>query len=107
MAEWTYCEDCGNFFLANEARTDREYHFEIDGGFYENIERCPDCGSCELVDAKECEMCGEPSLSEVCDECEQELIKEFNEWVQGESKRFNNCNIETLKGIIYEWLVDN
>lgn len=104
MSKWIHCLDCDEYFPEEEAETVREYHHEIDGYFYENVMRCPCCKGVELEDAYECEMCGEPTLTEVCEGCEEELKRDFDKFLETESKYFNNCDKETLKSILYMYL---
>ena len=72
-----FCEDCQQVWSLDEL--DKDY---CDGGYRgEPHYTCPDCGSDELTEAYQCEMCGEWFVYEyihgsagqmVCDKCLEE-----------------------------------
>lgn len=73
------CESCGHIFDEGEERITREYHTEIEGGFYENLASCPCCGSEDYEEARRCLNCGGAYLDDElfdgwCLECLTEAI---------------------------------
>lgn len=52
------CTRCGGQFEESEVFVEREYHDEIPGGYFEELQFCPYCGSDDFEDAGECKKCG-------------------------------------------------
>ena len=99
-----YCNNCGHFFDSENAKTERFYHSELNGmggKTYEEYLICPICRDNGIEDAYECEMCGEPTLTEVCDKCKDLFIADLDEFFKSEVKKYNGCDPETLKALAY------
>lgn len=69
-----FCERCGRDFSEDEADIRREHHNEVPGSPYEEWIACPYCGSTELGDMEQCELCGESFVARdmiggVCEDC--------------------------------------
>lgn len=103
---WVYCENCGQFVLEGDLEKSYEHHSELNGmgGItYETFYVCPHCGSDEIEDAYECEMCGEPTLSlDYCEECTTEVIKSFNEWLEKTAKDMHTSTEKVLDLLYYQ-----
>ena len=85
-----YCERCGEFF------SDPAYDYEdpspsgisLPAGYYAYY-ACPECGSRDIEEAKECPLCGEwmPRDKEFCEDCENKVadwLKELAESFTGD-----------------------
>ena len=59
------CESCGEYF--GEERLSK----------YEEDWCCPYCGSEGCVEAKQCKLCGEPTMEDYCEDCEKDLKRRF------------------------------
>ena len=64
------CKDCGSVFEDEEAVKKQYWEGSDDCGHYVNYYVCPECGSDEIAEAKECHKCG---LYEIEEEMEEEL----------------------------------
>ena len=106
MAEIYYCNECMNFFGKDEVGFKREYHPEIGGNFYETFLVCPHCGSDDYEDAYECEICGEPTLTEICDECKHEVLDAISKFVEAQVTE-HKCDKSVIVSLLDTWLDEN
>lgn len=95
------CSKCGHLFEEGEQKIVHDCTGEFWGApAYDTYSVCPMCGG-DYEHAKSCRICGgyDTSLTEydVCDECQNELLKRFNDLIE------NNFSAEE-RGILNELL---
>ena len=72
------CEECGITF--EEPTVYREYHGLEHG--YEELCVCPHCGSGGYVEAKECNVCGQPiARGNICPDCMDDFRKALDGFI--------------------------
>lgn len=100
-----YCHNCGDYITENDLKEDREYHFEIDGGFYETYSVCPNCSSSSIEEVDNCVACGEPDidlLEGFCPTCREALFGELDKWVTDHTS--GDITRDNILDLIGEWL---
>ena len=102
---WFYCRDCRSFFPESEGASVKEYHSEIDGNFYETFLGCPYCESTDLEDAYECPICGEGTLSELCEDCKSQFFGDLDKFFEEQANEDDNLK-ETLKTLAVDHICD-
>lgn len=74
------CEWCGRVFTEPDCKRERDWHSEV--GCYEEYDTyiCPQCGSEELEEGKECQLCGNfmQNTDDVCDVCDKAMDIELS-----------------------------
>jgi len=104
MSSWVYCDNCKQFVLEDELEREYEHHSELSGMggvTCETFYVCPHCGSDEIDDAYECEICGEPTTSlDYCDDCRTEVVKSFNKWLEKTAGELHT-NTSKIKDLLY------
>lgn len=99
-----YCNNCGRYFDESSALTEKFHHSELSGmggKTYEEYLVCPSCRDNNIEEAYECGMCGEPTLTEVCDKCKEMFFADLDKFFQDESGKYNGCDPDILKEIAY------
>lgn len=69
------CENCGEVLEDYEVGVYQEAHPYGDGYAYEEWSCCPLCGGTDIVEAYECEECGEyfaHLTDDLCEDCKKE-----------------------------------
>lgn len=79
------CENCGAVFE------------EPIKGFEEEKDRCPNCGDWGFTEAKKCRVCGEPSIDDLCEHCEDQIKEAFDGFVDMYSEEL---------GITRQYIID-
>ena len=82
------CEHCGYIFEKEDAKTIHENMGECFGfPAYDDHIVCPSCGSDELSNARECEICGEVFAWDAddinchwCENCKNKVAKKFDDF---------------------------
>lgn len=67
------CRDCDTEFSEDDAYNRKSYHDAAEYCRYEGRPSCPECGSYDLDETEECEVCGEPANGKLCDTCRRKL----------------------------------
>lgn len=105
--DFYYCNCCGAFLKLEELDTRREVHGELDSNDPWNYETwlvCPNCQSDELEDAYACEICGEPTLTEICDHCKETLIEKFNEFKDKVCEEMHIEDTDIFREALINWI---
>ncbi len=98
------CVECGHIFDDGEQSVSREYHTEIDGGFYEELASCPICGG-EFEETLRCEKCGGEFLKDelvggcYCDEClkDEVTVDNFVGFAEWEDENKGDSEVHTVE----------
>lgn len=106
MSDIYFCNDCKQFFTEDEAGTESELHTELDGHWCETFMVCPHCGSDDYEEAYECEICGEPTLTEICGQCETEIVGKIGEFVSKLTEEYK-CDTSIIQELMVKWIDDN
>ncbi len=111
MAEWYFCNECEQFFDREDLITDTSWshsnYIGYDGMYKETSCRCPICGADDnYEDAYECEICGEPTLEEVCDDCKAEISDKTFDFIEGLAKEYK-CDRDIIIEQIIRWIDSN
>lgn len=92
-----FCEECGH--VATEDELDYYEERDTGEGGYGNVmyseARCPECGSEDLIEAKECPICGEWHGNDdvICDPCTVEIKKAWDELLAKFADEADACEI--------------
>ena len=87
------CADCGAEFHFPIFAEEHDPNYE--GGTYVS-RSCPKCGSNEMDEGLECEICGDWSEYGLCDHCAEDLENRFSTVLH---ENFNEDEIEALNKI--------
>jgi len=101
-----WCEECGHEVSSPRYVKVEEVHWEVDTRRIEEMESvvCPDCGH-ELVEAENCEICGEYIAPDkiLCEWCEDVMDFEYDKMIATIAERCG-CDTETAFYQFDEWL---
>ena len=102
-----YCCDCGKYFeeeeLVSETVWSHSNYIGFGGWYPETTDRCPYCGGEDIEDAYECEICGEPTLIEVCDKCKNEVYTALEKFFDDFAKK-HRCDAEKVEEVAVRYL---
>lgn len=92
-----FCEECGH--VATEDELDYYEERDTGEGGYGNVmyslPLCPECGSEDLIEAKECPICGEWHGNDdvICDPCTEDIRKAWSELLAKFPDHADECEI--------------
>ena len=104
---YMYCTDCGEFFEECDASIVYEHHSELNGmgGITtEKFMACPYCGSTDIEEANECEICGHPTRKHYCKECVSDFFADLDEFFGKEEVRYGKPLKESLYDLTSSYL---
>lgn len=105
------CLDCGHIFEEGEQDIIREYHSEIEGGFYEEFVRCPICGG-DFTETTSCKKCHGEFLEDelisgyYCEDCLREAltIENFLRYAEYSDKHLEESDVHTVEHFMLVWV---
>lgn len=105
------CVDCGHIFDDGEQDVIRDYHREVDGGFYEEFAGCPICGG-DFTETTSCKKChGEFLRDELiagyyCEECLQDALTvgNFLGFAEYADRSFCESELHTVEHFMLVWV---
>lgn len=97
------CYDCKEFF--RDPITKYELHTELDDGIkYEAYGACPYCGGDQIDVANSCDICGDPAIDDVCENC-KEIIEETAAEIKETADKYK-LNYSEFYNKVFEFLDD-